>query len=78
MVLVSEAPFVTAGAPSSALPASGCMYCLYVDTAVETFMQAEPEPQRSGSLKENKADEPAAIADVALAFQDSRRPTSSL
>lgn len=37
-----EPALVTAGAPSSALPANGCMYCWYVVTEALTPMQAEP------------------------------------
>lgn len=41
-------------------------------------MHADPEPHRSGSLKEKRAVEPAAMAAVALAFQVESSPLSSL
>lgn len=60
---------MTAGVPSRALPAKGCMYFFHVRTAEATVMHADPPTQRSGSLNENSAELPLAMAAVAAVFQ---------
>lgn len=64
---------VTAGAPRSARPAKGCMYCWYVLTESLTDMHEEPAMQKSGSLKDIKAGAPAAMARLAADGQALRR-----
>jgi hypothetical protein len=68
---------VTAGAPSRARPAKGCMYCWYAVTDALTLMQAEPVKQTSGSLKDIRAGAPALMA-VSAAVGQARSRLAAL